>query len=385
MISKKVTIILAVVLFVLSAAGAYWYFSTSTQNKDYLSRIKGKVTEETEEVLDGGSKTEVCPMNGQRYSKAQKKRWDKRRPLGVMIENHLDARPQSGLPSADIIYEAVAEGGITRFLAIYFCEDAKIIGPVRSARIYFVKLLQEYGRNPLHAHVGGANTPGPADALGEIRDLGWDAYNDLNQFAVPFPVYYRDYERLPNRVTEHTMYASTAKLWSYAKKERKLSNVDEKKRSWTGGFTPWKFKDDAKPEGRGTTSKISFSFWEQFAKDYSVVWKYDKQTNSYVRGNGGVSHLDKNTGKALRAKNIVVVSADESPANDGYYGGHLLYDIVGQGEGILFQDGKAIKVSWKKKNEESRMKFFDPSGNEVSLVRGPIFIEIVPTGNKVTY
>jgi hypothetical protein len=323
-------------------------------------------------------------MNGALYSKVQRQIWEKRRPLGVMIENHTDSRPQSGLSFADIVYEVVAEGGITRFLAIYYCRDANPVGPVRSARMYFVELLQEYGNNPLYAHVGGANTPGPADSLGEIQNLEWDQYNDLNQFGVPFPYYYRDYERLSNVATEHTMYAATSKLWEFAKNKRKLSNVDEDRVAWNETFTPWKFKDDVPAVNRGSTNKISLYFWERY-KDFNVLWNYDKATNSYKRVNGGKPHADKNTGKQFTAKNVIVVLADESAANDGYEEGHLLYDLTGTGDGYIFQNGNAVEVTWRKSSPESRMIFTDSAGQEVSFVRGQIWIEIVPTGNKITY
>ena len=135
-----------------------------------------------------------------------------------MIENHQEARPQSGLSSADVIYEVVAEGGITRFLAIYYCQDGAQIGPIRSARTYFIDYLSEYGNYPLYAHVGGANQAGPADALSQLDDYGWTAYNDLNQFSIGFPVFWRDYDRLGHSVaTEHTIYSTIEKLLDYAK------------------------------------------------------------------------------------------------------------------------------------------------------------------------
>jgi len=279
----------------------------------------------------------------------------------------------------------VAEGGITRFLAVFYCQDAPYVGPVRSARIYFVRLIQGYGNYPLYAHVGGANTPGPADALGEIRDLEWGSYNDLNQFSVPFPYFWRDYERLPNRATEHTVYSSTAKLWQYAASQRGLTNVDKDGESWDKNFTLWKFQDDADKSKRGTVNKISFSFWQSFQSDYSVVWNYNSENNSYQRENGGSPHLDKNNGKQLTAKNVIVVFTKESPANDGYEGGHILYKIVGSGDGLLFQNGQAVKISWEKESEESQIRFYDNVGKEVSLVRGQDWVEILPVGNKVTY
>lgn len=336
-------------------------------------------------VENNEPKTEICPLNGAKFSKGQRALWEKRRPLGVMIENHLDARPQSGLTKADVVYEAVAEGGITRFLAIFYCQDAPFIGPIRSARIYFIRLLQGYGNYPLYAHVGGANTPGPADALGEIRDLGWSGYNDLNQFSVPFPYYWRDYERLPDRAPEHTVYSSTTKLWLFAKEKRDLTNKDNDGVDWNKNFIQWQFTGDAKNEDRGNIKKINLGFWNSFASDYSVEWQYDRNTNEYKRFNGGQPHLDKNNGKQITAKNIGIVFAKESPANDGYEGGHILYQLIGSGQALVFQNGQVIKGSWKKNSEEENIRFFNQEGQEITFVGGPIWIEIQPIGNEVTY
>ncbi len=383
-------IIISLLAYFLSTYISYSYFKNASSNFKIHSPLSNNMSENSSQEENGeensGEKTEICPLNGAYYSSSQKAKWAKRRPLGVMIENHTEARPQSGLSKADIVYEIVAEGGITRFLAIYYCQDASFVGPVRSARIYFIKLLQEYGNYPLYAHVGGANTPGPADALGEIRDLGWVNYNDLNQFSVPFPYFWRDYDRLPNRATEHTVYSSTTKLWDFAANKRHLTNVDEKGNKWDKNFTPWQFKDDASKAERGQINKVSYFFWESFAKDYQVEWKYDLNTNSYLRFNGGVKHIDKNTNKQIIAKNVVVIFAKESPANDGYPGGHLLYQIAGQGDGLVFQDGKFFKINWLKKSEESRMMFTNTTdGKVISFVRGPIWIAVLPLGNEVSY
>jgi len=394
MVNKKVALVVVFFVFLFSSTISYSYFKNQKGDNFFLSPIEykpptfnggyNKLNQSSKEI-DNEPKTEACPLNGALYSKTQKEKWEKRRPLGIMVENHTEARPQSGLSFADVVYEVVAEGGITRFLAIYYCQDAAPVGPVRSARIYFIKLLQEYGQYPLYAHVGGANTPGPADALGEIVKLGWVSYNDLNQFSVPFPYFWRDYERLPNRATEHTVYTSTIKLWQYAKDKRKLTNVDENGVLWNKNFTPWLFKDDEKAGNRGDINKVSFVFWNSFASDFKVDWIYNKEKNSYERNNGGKPHVDKNTGKVLTAKNVIIVFAKESPANDGYPGGHLLYKLIGSGNGLLFQDGKSLKISWQKYDEESRMKFYDEYGKEVNLVRGPIWIEILPLGNEVSY
>lgn len=386
MINKKIVFVVVLLVFLFSGFVSYKIFSGNIKENflSPLSNYKPPINDK-DNITDSEPKTEECPLNGAYYSKTQKSIWEKRRPLGVMIENHVDSRPQSGLSSADIIFEAVAEGGITRFLSIYYCQDASIIGPVRSARIYFLRLLEGFGNYPLYAHVGGANTPGPADALGYINQLGWSSYNDLNQFSVPFPNFWSDYERLPNRATEHTVYSSTKKLWQYAKDKRGLTNIDEDGISWDKNFVSWKFKDDEKQDKRGNIGKIDFGFWNNLASDFSVVWNYDKTTNSYKRDNGGLPHIDKNTGKPITAKNIIIMFAKESPANDGYQGGHLLYKVIGSGDSLIFQDGKVIEGYWNKEDETSQLKFFDKNDKEVSIVRGQVFIEILPIGNKVNY
>ena len=88
----------------------------------------------------------------------------------------------------------------------------------------------------------------------------------------------------------------------------------------------------------------------------------------------------------MAAKNVIIVFADESVVNDGYeHGQHLYYDILGTGDGIAFQNGNAVEIEWSKKNGATRMTFTDESGDELPIVRGKVFVEIVPTGNKVTY
>lgn len=390
MINKKIAYLILFLTFLFSTYTSYSYFRYQPEGfispiSNYQSPIKSQNGNSDNEQITNEPKTEVCPLNGEFLTKSQREKWEKRRPLGVMIENHKEARPQSGLQSADVIFEAVAEGGITRFLAVYYCKDAKYIGPVRSARIYFIKLLEGFGDYPLYAHVGGANTPGPADALGYLKKLGWASYNDLNQFSVPFPYFWRDYERLPNRATEHTVYSSTSKLWDFAKNKRNLTEVDEEGNRWDKNFEGWKFKNDEVMEKRGDVEKIEFGFWNIFADDYSVVWNYTKSRNSYLRVNGGQPHLDKNTNKQLETKNVVILFSKESPANDGYPGGHILYQLTGNGKALIFQDGKAIEGIWKRTSDNELIRFYNEKGEEISFVRGQIFIEILPIGNKVIY
>ena len=331
---------------------------------------------------DTQPKTQVCPLNGVKYSKQQESWWKQHRPLGVMIENSLDARPQSGISFADVVYEAVAEGGITRFLSVFYCQDAGIVGPVRSARTYFLDFISEYADYPLYAHVGGANTSGPADALGQIEEYGWQSYNDLNQFSIGFPTYWRDYERLGHTVaTEHTMYSTTDKLWAIGK-QRKLTNVDKDGNSWDQDFVEYQFKDES-ASPKTATQTISFNFWEGY-NDYSVKWDYDAASNKYLRTNGGQPHKDKDTGKQIGAKNLVILFMTERRANDGYEGNlHMLYGTKGTGKAMVFMDGKETQATWSKKDRTSRLTLKDSQGQQVKFNRGLIWFEVLGVGSTV--
>ena len=386
--SNSKTMIIGVVVYIASALISFIVFNKFGNNLGSVSSPVAQPTKTSDGKLvfdDALPKTESCPLNGALYSKQQKAWWEKHEPLGVMIENHTEARPQSGISSSDVVYEALAEGGITRFLVLFYCQDAEVIGPVRSARTYFVDFLSEYGAFPLYAHVGGANTPGPANALGQIEDYGWAGFNDMNQFSIGFPVYLRDYDRLGRTVaTEHTVYSSTTKLWDYAKTKRKITNVDPDGKKWDEDFTPYTFKDDEKLTARPATQTVSFDFWDGY-KDYSVSWAYNKANNVYVRTNGGQPHLDLNTKQQLSTKNLVVLFMKESRANDGYDGNlHMLYGTKGTGSAKVFMDGVETDATWSKKTRTSHLVLKDKRGNDIELNRGRIWFSVVAPATDIS-
>ena len=338
-------------------------------------------------------KTEVCPLNGAKFTKIEKDIWQGRRPIAIMIENHADSRPPSGVSKADVVYEAVAEGGITRFLGIFYCgaaaEDVQI-APVRSARVYYIDFASEYGDKPIFMHVGGANDYGgfgdtikEARALEELEKIGWrvPGGNDFDTtYDSGFPVFWRNYDRLSHPVaTEHTMMASTDAAYQQAAK-RDLGAKDEDGVAWNKNFISWKFIDD-KASG-GTAVDISFNFWSSMP-GYDVEWKYDAANNRYLRFNGGQAHIDFVTKEQLSAKNVVIFFAKEKGPVDRNH--HMLYTTEGTGKALVFENGTAIEGTWGKDTRTSRTKFTDTSGKEIAFVRGPIWIEVIPAGNTVKY
>jgi hypothetical protein len=380
---KIISVLLVIFTYIIATGVSYTLFSQKgfTQNTtDSASQLQSGSEVTSNDTLP---KTEECPLNGEKYSKKQREWWEKHRPLGIMIENHIEARPQSGLASADVIYEAVAEGGITRFLAIFYCKEGSNIGPVRSARTYFLDWISEYGDYPLYAHVGGANTPGPANALGQIESYGWNLYNDLSQFNLSYPTFKRIEQ--PNGkdvATEHTMFSSTEELWKVAQM-RELANVNKDGDSWNKDFVEYSFKDDAKETDRVGAQLIHLEPWEDY-KEYAVGWIYDTTSNVYKRENGGKPHVDKNTNKQITAKNIVVLIMSESHANDGYENNvHLLYRTKGTGKAYVFMDGREIIGTWRKDGRSARTLLSDSDGSPIEFNRGTIWFEILPTNGVV--
>jgi len=386
--NKKLLILLSIIVFLIAAGASYILFSKHTvapeeQTANSNPSNLGKVTNDYDalEFDPNLPKTETCPLTGVKYGKDQEEWWSTHRPLGVMIENEIDARPQSGINAADVTYETLAEGGITRTLNVFYCQDAGIVGPVRSARTYFLDWISEYGNSPLYAHVGGANTPGPANALGQIGTYGWNNYNDMNQFSIGFPVFYRDETRQGHEVaTEHTMYSVTTKLWDVAK-SRGLTNVDKNGKSWDSTFVPYKFSDAPALSDRPSSQIISIP-WS--GPDYSVKWTYNQKDNLYYRDNGGVSHIDRDTHKQLTTSNIIILFQTQQNADDGYENNeHLLYGTTGTGDALVFENGKEIKATWSKSSRTDRTIINDLNGNEISFTVGKQWFEILAVGAEV--
>lgn len=377
---------LLIVSFLL---GYFWVFKPAT----YVVQEP-----ETTEVVDtgllslSGPADQACPLNGKLFTQAERDAWETRRPLAVMVENSIDARPQSGLADADIVYEAVAEGGITRFMPIFYCgaqAEEVIIAPVRSARTYFVNLASGYNY-PLYAHVGGANEAGPTDALGQINDYGWGGQNDLNQFSLGYPTFVRNYNRLDRTVaTEHTMETTSEELWKAAEK-RGWTNMSPSltmgrttipASDWQDDFVGWTFVDGS-PSSSPTASKIDYGFWTG-QPAFAVSWDYDPTTNTYLRSQGGEKHVDLNTNEQIVASNVVFMKTkEEGPLNSQQ---HMMYHVIGTGDAIIFKDGNSYEVTWTKKERESELEFKDAQGKKFEFNRGLIWVSVTDKDNKPTY
>lgn len=357
--NKSVLISLGVLLLVIAVGGAVWLGASVFSGKlnDWDSN---KNTNDSVSNNENANETVVNLVPRRIDGVLVPEDESNFYPTAVIVENLTAARPQSGLDKAQIVYEALAEGGITRFLAVYArgqTAEVPQIGPVRSARPYYIDWVEELGA--MFVHIGGS----PA-ALKEIdkRDIF-----DLNQF---FNSQYFWTDKSLKTAVEHTKFTSLDKL-IFALRDKKKLDVKPV-------YDTWQFKSDAVLDERPSDVKpitIDFSSY-----NYKVEYKYDREANDYARFQAGQPHLMK-SGDAIRAKNILVAYTKTTLADKE----RLAMETVGEGEALIFRDGEAIKGKWKKLSAKDRLKFYDSEGMEVKLNAGTSWVEIVPTDRVVKY
>lgn len=338
-ISKKLIILISILALVLGFAGFVIYQRYFAKNKISLFETKVKDTKVAND-LDG---TKVEPDRAKRH------------PLAVMIENYPDARPQIGLNKASIVYEAITEGGITRFMAVYGPNDAPKVGPVRSARTYYLDWLSEF--KAFYAHVGGN-----LDALDKIKA---DNILDMDQFGLGEKAYYR--EPRAGIAIEHTMFTSTDKLYQIA--------FNDKKWAKTADFKTFTFTPPVDEKLRQIYQQISIDF---SSESYNVSWEFDTQTNKYLRTMGGKPHKDGETDEQLAATNVIVQQMERWEAPTAINEQGWAMKTIGGDKAVIFSQGKEIKGTWKKSDRTSRTLFYDESGKEIEFPPGGFWIEIVP-------
>jgi hypothetical protein len=230
-------------------------------------------------------------INGQMVSTIQSNQV----PLGVIIENSPQSRPQSGLSQAALVFESLTEGGITRYLAIYNNPATPIkVGPIRSARTYFVDLAKQF--QAVLVHVGGSQ-----NALNLISNSG---LHDLDQMKIGSPLFTRDLSK-PVGI-DHTVYYYTDQLINYVH-----SNFN-----WPSSvnFTPWNFSDDITKGLRPDSQSVSINY---STSDYLVKWQYLPFDNSYQRFLAGQAQTDANTGQPIIAKDVIIQTVNTGTVVSG--------------------------------------------------------------------
>ena len=284
------------------------------------------------------------------------------RPYAIMINNTTKAVPQCGISQADMIYEIVAEGSVTRFMAIFHdLSDVDVIGPVRSVRPYFYRVAQHYGA--ILTSAGGSDE---ADSL--IKNEG---YNRLDGIAGAGAAFYRDQWRKENKGFEHSLMTTGEKLMKSAEKhgfKTTMEPVDY-------GFH---FTDETMTTGEAA-GQITVWFYNNGKK---TVMNYDESTGLYAMYQHGADSVDGNDKSPIAFRNVVVLEADTHVKDKK---GHLETQMTGTGEGWYARDGKIIPIKWSRESNSAHYVYTDSEGNPISFGIGKTYVAIVPDGSPFSY
>lgn len=270
-----------------------------------------------------------------------------------MIENSPDARPQSGIRDAGVVYEAVAEGGITRFLTLFQEAQPGYIGPIRSVRPYYLDWLVPFDA-PV-AHVGGS-----AEAIAQIRA---ENIKDLD-----YGVNSGYYQRISTRYAPHNVYTSRAKLLE-------LQNS----KGWNKSeFTGWERKAEA-PSAAANAKSISLNI-SSFL--YNPIFSYDVASNSYIRSQAGKPHVDEKTNLPIAPKTVIAIVMPKSIHPDGV---HTVYGTSGSGKAFVFQDGIVTTGTWEKADRKTQIQFKGADSKPIPINIGNVWISVVGLESSVSY
>ncbi|MHB1583354.1 MAG: DUF3048 domain-containing protein [Acidimicrobiales bacterium] len=276
--------------------------------------------------------------------------------LAVKVDNYQAARPQSGLAQADIIFEEPVEGGITRYAAVYQCQEAPLVGPIRSARNIDIGILGEFGQ-PLFVHVGGIN---PVLANVEASPL----------INLDLGIYASAAQHPPGRYAPYDTYASTSALWGLRPND-------------TTPPSPV-FQYSATPPAGTPTGSVSIPF----SQEADVVWRYSSSQHQYLRYYGSSPDMAMGGGQET-ATNVVVqfVQIFYGPWVENSEGAlevqaNLYQNASGQAE--VFRDGEEITGTWQRSSLGQATRFTTSSGGTITLAPGRTWVELVPNTISVT-
>jgi hypothetical protein len=274
-----------------------------------------------------------------------------RRPLDIKVDNYPGSRPPSGLDKADVVFEHFAEGAITRFSAIFLCQDHERVGPVRSARLIDVEHLVDIFDGVL-VHYGAANR-----VLPMIREAGFpdmDGYFGADGFF-----------SVPGRVSPFNKYCDTNALRAAVDEEGWQRPADR------SGFA---FSDSVEWSEQATEIRVVY------APQNWARWEYDHAGGIYRRYAGDELHVEETSGQPLTATNVVVLQAkhSETDIDEGYGSFSVRIELLGQGTAMVFRDGKVAEGNWIRQSEMEMIRILDAAGNPLPLKPGNVWVQVVP-------
>jgi len=276
------------------------------------------------------------------------------RIAAVMIDNYpIDARPQSGLRDADLVYEVEAEGGITRYMALFLEHTPAQIGPVRSARTYFVDLARPY--DPLFAHAGEND-----DVWGPLKELRAAGFADMDEIVGTPEAFWRD----SSRYMPHNLYTSIARMRSTAPKYGYPDRVFSQ--------PAFAFYEDPPPAGPLPDTVVTF--WNHYTVRFHFAGR------AYQRIIQGVVQHDLNDKAPYTVSDIIAVWI---PAKVLDSLGDLEMEVYGKFPAVLVHDGKALPGRWFAPGPNALPQLLDLHGSPLALTPGQVYVEVLPQGGTL--
>lgn len=347
---NKIKIIFVIMLLITISYFAYNIFENkiSIFNKNQTGNKQQE--EEVEEPEPPAPKLQIIDMDS------------KTRPIAIMVDNELGAWPQVGLKDAYLIYEIIVEGGISRMLVLYKDADTLKIGPVRSARHYFLDYALE--NDAIFAHFGLSPQA--------ERDIKLFSVNNLSGTQADGNSFWRD---------------TSIKGWQnvFAKISALTARATTKKYRMTSEAAPLlNYSIDELDHSIDLDTKIANNIRIDYSRSHYVTYEYDLETKSYKRFMRGKAHVDRETGEQYTFKNIIVYKVKNYPLNDGSGKNRQGLNNVGQGEGYYITNGIAIPITWEKTTRKTKTIYKRLDGEELKVNDGNTFIQIQPiTGNII--
>ncbi len=296
------------------------------------------------------------------------------RPVAIMLNNLREALPQQGQSQADIIYECLEEGGITRMLGLYqSVKGVGTVGSIRSARTYYLQMA--LGHDAIFIHAGGSDVAGVEDAYGKIREWG---VTSLDGVRGPYMstkteggLMWRDPSRKKANGTVHSVVTTGTKMTSLLPT---LGIRLDHKEGWTYEMA---FADDGTPAD-GINATAIKAVYSQYK---AGVFRYDTQQGLYLVEEYGKPYIDGNTGEQVGVTNVVVLQAHRGYTGASY--GHVTIDLSSGGTGYYACGGKAIEIRWTKDYPDGQFRYTDAAGNPVQFGRGKTYVNIIPTDQTI--
>lgn len=287
----------------------------------------------------------------------------KERPIAVMINNHKDARPQSGLNDAYLVYEIMVEGGITRMMALYTPDfDEEKIGSIRSSRHYYLDYVLE--NDAIYVHWGGSY-------------VAYEHLDVLKLDRIDGMVYGEKYfttDKTLKRSLEHTRFSSSELIKKGIEKLKLRTTTDS---GYLLNYTGEEV-DLSKHEGAKVANEVSI----KYSKYQTSSYEYNSDEKVYYRFMSDKKHTDLVTEEQYKFKNIICYSLEYPDYGDGSKLRNL--NNIGSGEGVYITNGYSIPIKWSKKDRESKTIYTYLDGTEIDVSDGNTFIQIYPKDGKLT-